>query len=126
MWAPSHSSMDGVSPTKQFGLIIAFLLPGFMALAGLAPVVPAVGGWLDVNQTCGFAAPVYALLAATGAGMIVSCFRWFLLDPALSLTGVAAPSFNARALNESPTAFNYVVESHYRYYQFYSRTRLLR
>jgi len=35
---------------------------------------------------------------------------------------VPAPAFNAQALEEHPSAFGYLVESHYRYYQFYANT----
>jgi hypothetical protein len=107
---------------RQFGLIIAYLLPGFIALAGIASLVPTVAGWLHTDQTASFGAPVYAILAATAAGMIVSCFRWLLVDWIHALTGVPAPTFNAQALEERPTAFSYLVESHYRYYQFYANT----
>lgn len=54
--------------------------------------------------------------------MVVSCFRWLLVDHFHSLTGLGAPAFNARALEERPAAFTYLVESHYRYYQFYANT----
>ncbi len=81
---------------RQFGLVIAYLLPGFIALAGLAPLVPVV------------------------AGMVVSCFRWFLIDRIHSLTGVPAAAFNARALEDRPMALNFLIENHYRYYQFYA------
>jgi hypothetical protein len=107
---------------RQFGLIIAYLLPGFVALAGIAPLVPTVAGWLHVDQSVSLGAPVYAILAATAAGMVVSCFRWLLLDPIYALTGVPSPIFNAQALEERPTAFSYLVESHYRYFQFYANT----
>jgi hypothetical protein len=63
---------------------------------------------------------VYALLAATAAGMVVSCFRWFLVDRVHVLTGVPAPVFNPRALEERPAAVNFLIENHYRYYQFYA------
>ena len=105
---------------RQFGLIIAYLLPGFVALASAAPLVPAVAGWMRADQTAGFGAPLYALLAATAAGMVVSCFRWLVIDQIHALTRIASPSFSARALGTQPNAFNYLVESHYRYYQFYS------
>jgi hypothetical protein len=107
---------------RQFGLIIAYLLPGFVALFGIAPLVPNVATWLHADQTAGFGAPVYALLAATAAGMVVSCFRWFLLDPALALTGVTPVPFNARALEERQGAFSLLVENHYKFYQFYANT----
>ena len=108
--------------TRQFGLLIAYLLPGFVALAGVAALVPAVAAWLRADQTTSLGAPLYALLAATAAGMVVSCFRWLLVDRAILFFGVAAPSFNAKALEEKPTAFNYLVENHYRFYQFYANT----
>jgi hypothetical protein len=107
---------------RQFGLIIAYLLPGFIALAGIAPLVPTVAGWLRAGQTANLGAPIYALLAATAAGMIVSCFRWLIVDRIHLLAGVPGPVFNAQALEEQPGAFNYLVESHYRYYQFYANT----
>lgn len=113
-------SMDILN--RQFGLVIAYLLPGFIALAGVAPLSPLVASWLHADQTEGYGAPIYALLAATAVGMVVSCFRWFLVDRIFVLTGGTAPSFNARALQQHPTAFNFLVESHYRYYQFYANT----
>src|SRR5712671_5880452 len=96
--------------TRQFGLLIAYLLPGFVALAGIAPLVPTVAGWLKADQTASFGAPLYALLAATAVGMVVSCFRWLIVDKIHVFFGVSAPTFNARALEERPAAFNYLVE----------------
>jgi hypothetical protein len=108
---------------RHFGLIIAYLLPGFVALAGVAPLAPTVSAWLKPNDGgLGIGPPVYALMAAMAAGMIVSCFRWLLIDQLHSLTGVASPVFNAKALEERPSAFTYLVENHYRYYQFYANT----
>jgi hypothetical protein len=112
--------MDTLS--RQFGLIIAYLLPGFVALAGIAPLSPIVAEWLHPDQTGTFAAPVYVLLAATALGMVASCFRWLLLDRIHAMTGVIAPVFNAGALKESPEAFHCLVENHYRYYQFYANS----
>jgi hypothetical protein len=107
---------------RQFGLIIAYLLPGFVALAGIAPLSPIVAEWLHPDQTGSFAAPVYVLLAATALGMVASCFRWLLVDRIHAMTGVVSPLFNARAIEESPGAFNCLIENHYRYYQFYANT----
>jgi len=108
--------------SRQFGLVIAYLLPGFIALIGVALFVPMIAGWLRADQSGSFGAPVYALLAATAAGMVVSCFRWFLVDQILVLTGLERPRFNAQALEQNPTAFNYLIENHYRYFQFYANT----
>lgn len=108
--------------SRQFGLVIAYLLPGFIALIGVAPFVPMIAGWLKADQSGGFGAPVYALLAATAAGMVVSCFRWFLVDQILVMTGLERPAFNARALDQNASALNYLIENHYRYFQFYANT----
>jgi hypothetical protein len=112
--------MDTVN--RHFGLVIAYLLPGFIALAGVSPFSPTVAQWLRADQTASLGAPLYALLAATAAGMTVSCFRWLIIDRIHGMTGLGAPAFNPRALEERPAAFSLLVESHYRYYQFYSNT----
>jgi len=70
----------------------------------------------------GVGPPVYALLVAIALGMVASCFRWLLIDRIHALTGVAVPIFNVRALEARPSAFTYLVENHYRYYQFYANT----
>jgi hypothetical protein len=107
---------------RQFGLVIAYVLPGFVALAGVAPLVPTVYSWLHADQTAGFAAPVYSLLAATAVGMVVSCFRWLILDSLHEVSGLPTPTFNARAIEASSSTFNLLIENHYRYYQFYGNT----
>lgn len=113
--------MDNLS--RQFGLIIAYLLPGFIALAGIAPLVPAVAGWLQpATQIIGIAPPLYALMAATAAGMVVSCCRWLVIDQLLYFTGLPQSISNYRVLGERIVALNYLVENHYRYYQFYANT----
>src|SRR5579863_4071511 len=106
--------------SNQFGLIVAYLLPGFIGLAGIAPLVPAVGQWLQpVNQAqASFGAPIYALLAATTVGMIANCTRWLLVDHIHHYMGVRPPVWDDSRLDKRLVAFNYLVENHYRYYQF--------
>jgi hypothetical protein len=110
--------------STQFGLIVAYLLPGFIGLLGIVPLVPAVAVWLQTGTSCeaGLGAPLYAVLAATTAGMILSCFRWLIVDQIHRLTGLVPPVWDDRQLEDRLTAFNYLVESHYRYYQFVSNT----
>ena len=107
--------------SRQFGLIIAYILPGFIALVGVAPLLPLVALWLrPLSNGIELGPPIYALLAATAVGMIVSCFRWLLIDPLLRLTGVPQSVSNYRLLEDKLEAVNYLVEAHYRYYQFYA------
>jgi hypothetical protein len=55
---------------RQFGLIVAYLLPGFIGLGGIALLVPPVARWLEPSiqpGTAGLGPPVYAVLAATAS-----------------------------------------------------------
>ena len=110
------------TPGKYFGLTIAYGLPGFIALGALVPLLPAVSRWLypSGGGDAGLASPVYVLLAAMTAGMIVSCVRWLLIDTLHHATGLSQPVWNDGRLGDRLQAFNYLVEVHYRYYQFYA------
>lgn len=109
---------------SQFGLLVAHVLPGFIGLGGIAPFAPVVAGWL---RPIGYAEaslgpPVYAILAAATIGMIVGCVRWFVVDHIHAWTGVKAPTWDDSRLAGRLSAFDYLVENHYRYYQFYANT----
>src|SRR5207249_4170676 len=110
--------------SNQFGLMVAYLLPGFIGLAGIAPFAPVVAAWLQpLNQSeAGLGPPIYAVLAATTVGMIVSCFRWLLIDHIHHWMGVRSPAWDDTRLEERVVAFNYLVDNHYRYHQFYANT----
>lgn len=112
--------MNTSSSTNQFGLMIAYLLPGFIGLAGIAPLAPAVGGWLSTgaHADAGVGPPIYAVLAATTLGMILSAFRWLLIDHLHHWTGLKPPRADFDRVAERLSAFTYAVEHNYRYYQF--------
>lgn len=105
---------------NQFGLLIAFLLPGFIALGGIAPFAPVVAAWFvtPAIAQASLGPPLYAILAATSLGIILSSFRWLIIDHIHAWTGVKPPVWEDSQLAANLTAFNYVVENHYRYYQF--------
>ena len=106
----------------NFGLLIAYLLPGFVVLGGLqeaappfqlglgvaAPSAPTVGGFL------------YATLASILAGMIVSAIRWAVIDRLYHATGIPEPAWDFGKLSGRLAAFETLVEYHYRYYQSYA------
>lgn len=109
---------------RQFGLVIAYLLPGFIALAGVAPWVPAVAEWLQPVGLGdgGLGPPVYAVLAAVAAGMIVGCVRWLIVDHLMAWTGVVPAVTTYDGLEHRLSALDYLVEGHYRFYQNYANT----
>ncbi len=112
------------SPSKQFGFIVAYLLPGFIGLAGLVPFVPLFGAWLHPvsYSEASLGPPIYALLAATTMGMIANALRRLLIDHIHAWTGIVPPVWDDSRLEERLGAFNYLVENHYRYYQFVANT----
>ena len=53
------------------------------------------------------------------AGLIVSTIRWLVIDTLHHWTGIREPRWDFARLQENVTAFDVLVEIHYRYYQFY-------
>jgi len=100
------------------------LLPGFIGLAGVVPFAPVIASWLrPMGYTeANLGPPVYALLAATTVGMIINCLRWILVDQLHHATGITPPAWDDSRLEERLSAFNYLVEQHYRYHQFVGNT----
>jgi hypothetical protein len=106
---------------KQFGLLVAYVLPGFIGLAGLAPILPVISRWLLPDEHVGLdiAPPVYALMAATALGLILTAFRWMVLDRTHAWMGIKRPNWNDRQLSQQLSGFDYLVQNHFRYYEFF-------
>lgn len=113
--------MNEVS-VKNFGIMIAFVIPGFVTLWGVGRIFPSVGHWLQtsadsVPTVAGF---MYLMLSSMAAGLTVSAIRWGVIDVAHHATGLEPPPWNFADLDERLPAFLALVENHYRYYQFYA------
>jgi hypothetical protein len=74
----------------NFGLIIAFILPGTVAAYGLrylSPRIDALWSTLECGQIV--AGPLILIgISALAVGLIVSSFRFVVLEPILYCTGV--------------------------------------
>ena len=106
--------------SDNFGLLIAFLLPGFVTLWGAQALVPEIELWLGTQPGSqptvgGF---MYATLGSTAAGLIVSTIRWAVIDTLHHRTGIPLPRWQFRRLPEVLAAFDSHVQDHYRFYQF--------
>jgi hypothetical protein len=76
----------------NFGQLIAYLAPGFVALYGLAGLSTSIAALLRGNpQTPEAAASIPLILLALGAGIVVNAVAWALVRPLISLTGVRRP-----------------------------------
>lgn len=109
---------------RNFGLLIAYVLPGFLALWGLSYVSEPVRLWLQGVGTGGpsVGSALYVLLASIGCGMTASIVRWALIDTLHHQTGLTKPVLDESKLPDRLEAFDYIVENHYRYHQFAGNT----
>src|SRR5689334_12909624 len=110
--------------SSNFGLLIAYILPGSVALWGIGELWPTAHAWFGDSSTQsptvgGF---LYVTLAAVGLGLFVSTIRWATVDWIHHRTGIEHPRWDFSSLNSRLPAFELLVASHYRYYQFYANT----
>jgi hypothetical protein len=106
---------------NNFGLLIAYILPGFTVLWAVRAAIP-IDSWLgqgptDAPTVGGF---LYVTLASILAGLTVSTVRWLLIDALHHRTGLPPPPRDFAQLRGNETAFGLIVDDHYRYYQFYA------
>lgn len=115
--------------SKNFGIIIAFLLPGFIALWSLQYLSPTVANWLTgfgLSSSAGAQPPTtgsffMVVLASLALGMLTSAIRWLLFDTLLH-RNLKNPSLDWSQLQDKLAAFDYINENHYRYYQYYANS----
>jgi hypothetical protein len=113
--------MTEVSATN-FGLLIAYLVPGFTALWGTSYFSETIRHWLSGS---GGATPtvggfMYITLASVAAGVTVSTVRWAIIDTIHRWTGLAQPKWDFSRLQDNVTAYNVLNEIHYKYFLFHS------
>jgi hypothetical protein len=109
---------------QNFGLMIAYLLPGFVSLWGVSYFSPTVDAWINTSQqgspsVAGF---MYVTLASLAAGVTVSAVRWALIDHLHHATGIVPPAWKFGNLEGKLKGYLTLIENHYRFYQFYSNT----
>ena len=107
---------------KNFGLLIAYVLPGFAAVWGISQFSPTVESWIATSGQGGptIAGFLYVTLASLAAGLTVSAVRWVIIDRFHHATGLKPPCLEFANLDDRLQGFLALVENHYRYYQFYA------
>lgn len=105
----------------NFGLIIGFLIPGFVALWGFGALSDVVNAWLTTSGGTGptVGGFLYVTLGSLTAGVTASTIRWALIDTIHHSTGIERPVRDFSRLQANLSAFQGAVENHYRFYQFY-------
>lgn len=109
---------------RNFGLFIAYLIPGFLALWGLGCLSSPLHVWLLGAGESGpsVVALLYVVIASVASGMSVSALRWAVVDRVHHATGIRRPRLDFRRLDEKLQAFERLTEYHYQYYQFYANS----
>ena len=108
--------------SSNFGLLIAFVLPGVTALWGASYVSPGLRSWLVGADACGRTVGgfLYVTLASVAAGLTVSTVRWATIDRIHHWTGLPQPRWDFSRLEEHFAAYKILHEIHYKFYQFNS------
>jgi hypothetical protein len=115
---------------KNFGLIIAFLLPGFLLvwLLSLSDFGNAEV-WLKSFGDPSVSGFPYVTLASLALGLIISAVRWAVIDQILRCHYFLRhqkhlPKIDFSKLSDPNkfAVFQGANENHYRYYQYYSNT----
>ena len=114
----------------DFGVVIAFVAPGFVALQAAASYVHTVAQWMaaasEKEQSIGVF--LFVLLASLSVGLAVSGVRALLVDGLLrwSFWGkCAVPQLNldwSKVDDKTLPVLVTIRDAHYRFYQFYSNT----
>ena len=108
--------------SDNFGLLIAYVLPGFTVLWGLSHQSMTVQSWLGASyaESPTVAGFLYVTLASVGIGMAANAIRWLVIDRIHHLTGIKPPRWDFSRLSERVAAFQIIVDHQYRHYQFYA------
>ena len=113
--------MQSIS-NANFGPLIAYLVPGATALWGFSLFSPSLEVWFAATPANaptigGF---LYLTVTSLAVGMIVTAFRWVLIDLLHAVTGLRPPKLDFSRLSGKVDAFSLLIEIHFRHYQFYS------
>src|SRR5689334_16381866 len=85
---------------RGFSLVIAFLLPGLVLLAGIATVNPVVFAWFQGAQNGPtLVGLLFVLLGALALNIVITAVRWVLFERRLLGVGPIVPE--APELDES-------------------------
>lgn len=104
----------------NFGLIVAYVVPGFVILQGFSYHSATVAAWLANagGNTTTIGGLLHATLASVACGMFANLSRWAVIDTIHHRTGVRFPRWDFSRLQEQLGAYQLLNELHYKHYQY--------
>ena len=107
----------------NFGLLIGFVLPGFIVLWGVSYFSLTVQLWLSgAGTTPTIAGFMFGTLASVAAGVTASTVRWLVIDTIHHWTGIQQPPWNFSRLGRNVAAYNVLNDIHYKFYLFHANS----
>ena len=109
----------------NFGTVIAYLIPGFIGLCGLAKYVDTFDALLGSEKRVPEASALLPItLIALAIGSIINAISWAIIRPLITLSGVSRPAnLNYAELQKDDIPiYDLIVEGNFRYHQFYANT----
>jgi hypothetical protein len=109
-------------PSEYFGLMIAFLVPGFLAVWAISSLDPVAGGWIGTasQQQTTIGGFLFVVLASLGIGVFISGIRSVLEGMILN----PGPNIDERNRREHESVYKDLRDQHYRFYQFHGNTAI--
>ena len=108
----------------NFGLLIAYVIPGYLFLLGASLknewISQLLGQTQDSAPTIG--GVILLTVVAVSIGLVSSTIRWLVIDSFHHRFGLSNDGWKFAQLKSSVDGFQFLVESHYRYYQFYGNS----
>lgn len=113
-----------VKHDTDFGLLISYILPGFIVLLGLAHHYPLLQTWIGeaTDSAPSLGGFLYLTVASIFIGLGISTLRWLVLDTIHHATKLKAPRWDFSKLAQRENGYQLLIDIHYRYYQFYGNS----
>lgn len=105
----------------NFGLLIAYLIPGAVALGGLSFVSAIVESWFRTSATLpiNLGGMFFCILGGLGFGVFINLVRYLTIDRIHKLTGIKTVALDYSVLQKHVSAIDFLVRNQFRYHQFY-------
>jgi hypothetical protein len=102
---------------NDFGLLIAYVLPGFTTIWGSAVAMGSLDWKALTRDGPSLAGFLSTTVVALAVGLTLSTLRWLIIDPLHHATGIRCPERNFAALAGNVEAYTFLNDAHYRHYQ---------
>lgn len=107
--------------SNNLGIIIAYLVPGMIALWGLSAIWPELTLLQPADEPQPTIGGLLCLtVIATGLGVLCGTIRWLVIDTIHHRTGLRPARWDFSRFHELQTGYDRLTSLHYDFYQFHA------